>query len=325
MSEGQTATTVQEPVVPVAAATPTPTPVSTPAPTTVASQAVATPVAQPSQPLAPADWPSDWRQKLSGQDTEALKTIERFSSPLDLWKSYHSLRTKLSEGQQVSKLPDNPTPEQLTEYRKSVGVPEKAEDYKIELPNGLVFSEADKPLVDAFKEVAHANNLNPQTVNQMLAWYTDQQQITQAQMNDRDEQNRAKVEEGLRREWGPEYKTADGQNGKNLNAIGNLFSDAPEGLFDTILSARDADGMLLGDNPNFIKWAASLGREIYPTATLIPFGADAAKGVLDRKAEIETLMGNGKSEYWKGPKADALQTEYRELLETIERHNKRAA
>ena len=323
MSEGQTATT-EKTEAPVAAATPT-APVTPPAPTTVASQAVATPVAQPSQPLAPADWPSDWRQKIAGADPEALKTIERFASPLDLWKSYTHARAKISAGETMVRLPENASPEQIAEYRKAIGIPEKPEDYKIELPNGLVFSEADKPLVESFKQAAHANNLDPKSVNQILAWYTDQQQITQSQRNDLDESNRAKVEEDLRREWGPEYKTADGQNGKNLNAIANLFSDAPEGLFDQILSARDAEGMLLGDNPNFIKWAASLGREIYPTATLIPFGADAAKGVLDRKAEIESLMGNSKSEYWKGPKADALQTEYRELIETIERHNKRAA
>jgi len=300
---------------------------TTPAPTTPAPAAPATiasgnaPTTAPAQP----DWPSDWRQKLASDDPDAIKTLERIAAPTDLWKSYKSLREKLSSGEVKTKLPDNPTPEQIAEYRKSIGVPEKPEDYKIELPNGVVFGEADKPLVDSFKKVAHDANLDPKSVNQMLAWYTDNQQKVQAQIADKDEANRSKVEEQLRREWGPEYKTADGTNGQNLNAIANLFADAPEGLFDSIVNSRDGNGGLLGDNPNVIKFFAHLGRELFPTATLIPMGADASKSTLDRKADIEKMMAEKKSDYWKGPKAEALQAEYREILGSLERANARRA
>jgi len=300
---------------------------TTPAPTTPAPAAPATIASGETKPapVVPGDWPSDWRQKLAADDPDAIKTLERLTAPQDLYKSYKALRDKLSSGEARIKLPENPTPEQLSEYRKSIGVPDKPEDYKIELPNGVVFSEADKPLVESFKAVAHAANIEPKVVNQFLGWYTDQQQIVQSQRADLDETNRAKVEEQLRREWGPEYKMADGTNGKNLNAIANLFADAPEGLFDSLVTARDQSGNLIGDRPDVIKFFAGLGRELFPTATLLPMTADMAKGVMDGKTDIEKLMADKRSDYWKGPKADALQAEYREILDSLERADKRRA
>jgi hypothetical protein len=77
---------------------------------------------------------------------------------------------------------------------------------------------------------------------------------------------------------------------------------------------------MLGDTVGFNKWLAQFGREINPTATLVPVNdPDACKTISTEIADIEKMMGDQSSEYWRGPKSAQLQTRYRELTEASEK------
>lgn len=77
------------------------------------------------------DWRKDWAPEL--KDNPALKD---FKTPADLAKSY--VETKKMVGQKTTGIPGkDATPEQIAEFRKAYGVPDKPEDYGFEPPKDL--------------------------------------------------------------------------------------------------------------------------------------------------------------------------------------------
>jgi hypothetical protein len=115
-------------------------------------------------------------------------------------------------------------------------------------------------------------------------------------------------EEVLRGEWGSEYKL-------NLNLISGLLDTAPQGLKDQLLGARLADGSVLGNNPDTLRFLASLARTVNPVATVVPgAGGNAAQAIESEMASIQKLMGDKKSAYWKGPESAKMQARYRDLI-----------
>ena len=69
---------------------------------------------------------------LAGEDTKALERLARYGSPTDVTKALIEAQTKLSQRAEPVRLADNATPEQISEYRKGLGVPEISKDAPVE-------------------------------------------------------------------------------------------------------------------------------------------------------------------------------------------------
>ena len=272
------------------------------------------------KPVAiPADWPADWRTKVAGDNKAALKTLDRFASPADMYKALEAARAKISSGEVKKALPDNPTEKELADWRKENGVPEKPADYKIEPPKGFVFGDADRPLLDTFTAHAHKANWAPKQLNEAVAWYVDQQETIKAQQEERDSSYQQQAGDALRQEWGNDFRA-------NINSVKNLLSGAPQGFTDRLFGGRMADGKKIGDDPEALKFLAGLAREINPTATLLPnTGGNPMRGIADRMSEIQKMMGDRTSDYWRGPRSSHLQQEFRDLVNAEEKMKARAA
>jgi len=264
----------------------------------------------------------DWRARLAGEDKEALKRLGRFTDEAAFYKSYRSLEAKLSSGEMKKALPEGASPEEVATWRKENGIPDKPEGYveKLALPNGLVIGEADKPIVAEFAAAALEGNTDPAAFNKMVAKYYEIQDKQRQAQEDADASFKQSSEEALREVWqGADYR-------RNLTAVNNLLAGWPDGLAASILAGRDPEGRKFGDNPNFIKQLASLALELNPAATLVPVGAsDPGKSIEGRLADITAMMPDRNSEYWKGPKAELLQQEYRDLIDAQEKLKSRAA
>ena len=92
-----------------------------------------------------------------------------------------------------------------------------------------------------------------------------------------------------------------------------------------MLHARLADGTPLASNPKVIRALLAAAREINPAATVVPAaGADALKTLDDELAGLEQMMGDRRSEYWKGAKAETLQARYRTLVDAKTKTGQRA-
>lgn len=268
------------------------------------------PPAEP--PAKPLDW-ADLRTKYAKGDEKLEKRLARYSSVEAALDAMLAAQNKIASGALKEGKPADATPEQLAEWRAQNGIPEKPEDYKIELSDGRTMGEDDKAFVDGFLKYAHESDMTPAQVNKAVEWY---QQAQEQQILARQQADAAFHEEAvntMREEWGSEYKL-------NVNLIGNLLDGAPEGVKDNVLGARLANGTALGDDPATLRWLASLAREVNPVATVVPgSGGNAVQAIETEIANIEKLMGDRNSEYWKGPTANKMQSRYRDLIEAKSR------
>ena len=273
---------------------------------------------KPGSPVSPV---SDWRDKFAGEDEKFRKRLDRFPDEGAFVKSYRALETKLSSGEYKRQLPQDAKPEDIAAWRKEAGLPEKPEGYveKLELPKGLVLGESDKPIVAEFAQAALEGNVEPGAFNKMVAQYYAIQDKQKAAQEDADAQYKQTAEDALRGVWeGADYR-------RNITAVNNMLAGWPEDLRTSILAGRGPDGRKLGDNPNFIRKMAELALEINPGTTLVPGGSDIGKGIETRLGEMNKLIGDRGSDYYRGPNAAALQSEYRDLLTAQARIKSRAA
>ncbi len=302
------------------AVTTTEPPVTTAAPPATTTLATGTEPPTTTTPPASTDFPTDWRERMAGEDKTFLGQLKRYASPADVGKWVRSTQLKISAGELRSNLPADATPEQIAEYRKSNGIPEAADGYVagLKLPDGMVLGESDKPIVSSLAEVALAKNMSPDAFSAVVSKYYELQDQIVAQRQEADQTNRISAQQTLIQEWGPDFKA-------NMNALKSFWGTAPQGVADVLLTARTPDGKIIGDLPQVASFIANLAREMNPAATLLPAGSDqSAAGITARKTEIERSMyigGKPNPQYFGGP----LEKEYRDLVSAEERMKTRAA
>lgn len=270
------------------------------------------------EPAPTAKWPDDWREQLAGGDEGFLKQLKRYASPANYAKAGYEAQQRIRSGAAKEPLPENPTPEQLGAWRKENGIPEAPDGYKIEPGDGLVFGEADKPMLEAFAKFAHERNWTPQQVNQGAAFVAQLGEQQRAAMDQADKSFRAEAQDTLQQEWGREFRP----NLQNLRNMVDRFGEP--GIADALMGARGADGKLIGDNPGFLRLMSTLAREINPLGTVVPAGTqDGGKAAEAELAELRTKMGDRSSDYWQGPNAEKNQSRYRELLTALDKQRAR--
>ena len=270
-------------------------------------------------PAAPAatDAPKDdWaatRSKIAGADEKLLKQLSRYGSLDEAVKAGVEAQKKLAGTRSVAKPGKDATDAEKAAYREANGIPESADKYDLQLPAGLVIGDADKPFLDAFLKTAHDNNLTPEQVNAAAnSHFALLEQQVQAR-NARDEETKVAANEALTEAWGSERDL-------NLNLIHGLLDTAPAGVKEQLLGARMSDGTPFGNSADALKWLATLARDSNPMATVVPgSGASAQQALAGELEQIQSLMGDRGSEYWKGAKAERMQARYRELLEVQEK------
>ena len=267
-------------------------------------------------------WPANWRDIMAGGDDKSLRRLNRFANPVNLYKSWASAQQKIGSGELLRSKPqgEEVTDEQLNQWRGEAGIPSTPEGYLEKLPGGLVIGEHDQPIVDDFIKAMHDADSPPEYVHQALQWHYAYQDKMEAERAQLDADIHVKAEDELRADYGPEYTP-------NLNNVRNMFDTygAP-GLLEEFFSARMADGTLLGDHVGVLRLFVDLSREINPVGFVSPAeGKTAVETIAEEKRQLEALMADDHSAYWKGPEAKVKQARYRELLEMEERYNSRAA
>lgn len=195
----------------------------------------------------------DWRAMIAGEDAKAIEQLSRFQTPQDFLKSHNELRTKLSQRAEPAKLPDNPTPEQIGEWRKGIGLPEVAKDakpeayleaYKVKAPEGYDMDATEKGMLTDYAKLAYEQGHSPREVKAATDFFF-QQQAAQRQVLNKVEKDFQKAEQSA---WRDEIGTKEYE--AQIKA-GNawLKEQIPDDMERArILNARLPDGGLLGDS-----------------------------------------------------------------------------
>jgi hypothetical protein len=269
---------------------------------------------------AGAAWDANWRETYAKDDAAKLNVLKRFASPGAALDALFSAQQKIRSGDLKAALPKDATPEQRAAYRAENEIPEKPEGYLDKLPEGLKVVDDDKPIIEPYLKVFHDENVSPALAHKLLTVRNaEHERMIEARVT-ADESLKTATEDKLRGEWGNDYRA-------NINSIHGMLDGAPPEVSEAILQARTPDGNPLVGTPEVVRWLAQLSRELNPFGTIVPAtgGTLDGKGVEDRIAQIEGLMGDRNSTYWKGPMADKTQKEYRDLIDARNNMRKRNA
>mgnify|MGYP000879352099 CR=1 FL=1 len=255
---------------------------------------------------------SDWasiREKAANGDDKILKRLSRYSTIEEALKAGADAQNRLNSTKSLVRPDDKATPEEIKAYREANGVPESVDGYKVELPEGMVLGDQDQPAVDAFLKVAHEHHIPPKVANAIIAQQLQIQQTMYEAQAEADEASRIEGSKALKEAWGQE-------SAANVNLITTMLEEALPGVKDNLLGARLADGTLLANNPDVLKFLASTARTINPLSTFgsVP-GATTLTDIDTRIGELSKMAGDRNSDYWRGPRAEALQKELRDLNE----------
>ena len=253
------------------------------------------------QPIT--EFPDNWRDIMAGEDEKVRKLLDRYASPQSAANALMDFRQKESKGLLTKPLGDNPTDEELADYRSTLGIPEKASDYNTEF-DGVVYGEDDKAIIDDFLEYAHQANYTPAQVEAGLKWYNAFQEKELADQADLDAVTVNKTIDELRLEYGADYR-------RNMNVLDSHLASVFGDMADEVKNARLADGTPLMAHAQVIRAFIDAELEKNPLAAVAPgAGANQASVVDDEIAEIEKLMRTNSPEYWKD---EAKQARLRDL------------
>lgn len=256
----------------------------------------------------PSYWPKDWRESaakhLSAGDKKVydkeLKRLQRYADPIALAGSQREAERLLSGGGLVKIPGKDAKPEEVSAFAKALGWSDKPEEMlaQVKLENGAVLGEADKPAVTGFLSAVHGATSAADFVNKATGWYFKQQEEQAAAQDEADDTHRRESEASLKEELGPAYK-------RNINAIGVLFAEAPGGadvknpnsLYAQLMGGRTADGKLIGNHPDVVRFLIKLVNDAHPEASVVESGAQGGLSIDAEIAQIEKIMRTNRREY----------------------------
>lgn len=290
-------------------------------------------VEEKAEPEHKPAWGEDWRAKfaehVAAGDKKAaereMKRLERIADPAAVYGMYRELEAKFSQGG-LTKIPGKDAPaEEVKAFHKALGVPDDPKDYveNLSLPNGLKLGDQDKQIASDFAAAMHKAGAPQSVMNEAYSWYLRNEEMRAAAIDQQDDKNRTQSMQALKDEWGPAFQ-------RNTNAISSLFAYAPGGadmqndgaLFNRLLGGRMADGRIIGDDPDMVKFLVAIAKEVNPVATVVESADGSGKGIDDEIAEIEKLMRTDRRAYDKDLNK---QSRYLELLEARSKHRARNA
>jgi len=273
-----------------------------------------------------AYWPEDWRQKLAnytgaGEEKAVKRELERLDKFPDLasvYAAYRGMETAWSTKNFVKLPGKDAKPEELAEYHKALGVPERPEDYfkDLKFDDGLVLGDEDKPMAEDFaKSVAHEVGLTPAQTQKVFSWYLKQQQEQGYDLDEHDESFRQSSSREINDDWKDSLK-------RRLNNINVLFGLAPSGeeVKDLIFGGRTSDNHLGGNHPKLLRFFDWMATAVNPAASETDIGDPSGQSVDDKIADLERRMAGKTTDGGHDPairrayfKDEKAQADYRRL------------
>lgn len=298
-----------------------------------AAQTVATGAESKPEPEQKPYWPEDWRHKVAESvaagDKKAydkeLKRLEKLgTTPADVYNAYRAIETTWSSRNFIKKPGAEATPEEIAEFNKALGVPETPEGYfkDLKLDNGLVLGETDKPIAEAFANVMHKAGGTPAQMKAALEWYLKHEEEQAAALDESDDSFRRTSEQALKNEYGNAFK-------RYTSNIATMFATAPGGadinnensVYARIMGGRTADGKVIGNDPDIVRWLVSLANNINPAGSVVEDAGGSGVSIDTEIASLEKRMKDDRKSYFKD---EAAQARYRELLSARDKIRARA-
>lgn len=268
---------------------------------------VSEPEVIPTQAPPVADWLAE-RTAIANGDPKILTRLGRYTTREDAIRAGVEAQNKIGSIRATQPITADSSPEDVAAYRQANNIPETADKYQINLSDGLIIGENDRPIVDKFLEYAHKNNMPTSLVNGLISQQLSIQDemIQQRAAADRESLTKAREVLSSNDVWGSETNL-------NINLIHGLLDGAPAGVKDQLVNGRLADGTPIFNDPSTLQWLASIAREANPVATVVPSsGSNGMQSIDNEIKAIENARVTDPNSYWKDQK---VQDRYGALLD----------
>ena len=247
-------------------------------------------------------WHEEVAEKYGITDEKILGKMKRYADFKAYAESVRELEKTFSAGDR-GKLPENPTDEQLKQYREANGIPTDASGYDsaFEIGEGYHISDDEKQaLAERLIKPLHDVNAKPEVAKAAVKAFMDYLGDAHEQVRQRDEA----VHGELRAEWGNDYD-------KNKNQIETMFSTYFGPAADKMRSimSLDGKGFAVADK-ELMNAFLSVANKLNPAASMPP-ATGHRDAQVDRIAEIENVMRTNIYAYERDM---GLKKEYRELI-----------
>jgi hypothetical protein len=211
--------------------------------------------------------------------------FSRVTDIKSLAKNYVEAQKTIRSGQKTDTgLPENPTEEQLKEYREANGIPETPEGYELQLADGLVLGEDDNRILKDVFKAAHEMNLPSEQINTLTNAMLEARQREEQAYTEQDGLDLQTAERQLRDTWGHDYQS-------NVNMIRGLMEQLPENVRDDFMSARLPNGMAMFSSPQVANFFADMARKVNPSATVVPNSDNPLQSINEEIKKLESKMG----------------------------------
>ena len=233
-----------------------------------------------------ATMPDSWRQDLVSSAGFEGEEAEKRQGQLDRVMNMETLaQDKIRKGELSNGLPENPSDEQVAEWRDANGVPEAPDKYELSLDEGLVLGDEDNRILDGVFKAAHESNIPASAMsamtNAMLAGREAESEAMEAQ----DGVDSQTTSRQLKDAWKGDYQA-------NLNMVQGLVGQLPSSIRDEFAGARMADGKAMFNSPEVMVFFADMARKLNPAGTVVPNSANPTQAISDEIAKLEGRMGD---------------------------------
>lgn len=269
-----------------------PKPEASPSPQGGGTDAAADPAQAPKADDPKPDALPEWIERAGRGDDKRIERLKRIGDdPAALLDSYLSLEAQMSK-RGIALPGEKATAEELADFAKKVGIPEKPEDYKItpKLPEGFKFEETDQKIVSDITAKLHARGgilAHPQVIQAMQEVYAESNIEAQAQLVARATEIHEETQAIFDKEWGAD-------KGRNFAFAKGLIDrfDTPEDGEEVseLLQLPLMNGAKLGDYPRFVRLMAKIGREFGDDPLFGEIGANGSDGIASLKQEKEAIL-----------------------------------
>lgn len=251
-------------------------------------------------------WPDDWQSR---GDEKRQELLGRYGSPEAAFDALDAAQQRIRSGELLPALPDDPTDDELKEWRKSRGIPSDAKGYDLK---DIEIEAEDKDTIESLVAAAHASDQGQDQVVAGIKWYYETKATQAAARQELDATQRDETVGALNVEWGANYR-------RNQNLVKAFLSRVfPEEARVALEGGRFADGRGFFNNPDIMRSLLAVELEINPAGIVPPRGeGDIQQGLDDEIAEIKKWMRSPRDseegkKYWKDKK---VQDHYVKLIE----------
>lgn len=239
------------------------------------------------------------------------KLLGRFNSEEDFVAGAVQANQKLRAGEISTGLPEDPSEEQLNNYRIAQGIPLDGEYDFTNLESGRELTDMDMEMMGPVAEIALKHHISNEALTELMDGYMAETDKVIEQMNTQDNLDQQEFTKIAKENWGADYPI-------NMNRATNQLNLLPEAVRDAFKQAKLPDGRGIMNSPEIMTWLVGIDRQITP---MDPMKGGTESTIQDARKVVEeakTRMRDDSVAWHKDKEAQQTYMQAQSMIDKFE-------